>query len=53
MKTLIASMVAALALSNAAAAQNPPPPTQEKPAPTMTGTWAIEATHSAGTARRP
>lgn len=31
-----------------AAAQNPPPQTQEKPAPTMTGTWLIEAQHSAG-----
>lgn len=31
--------------------QNPPqkpPPEQQKPAPTMTGTWLIEAHHSAG-----
>ena len=26
-----------------------PPQSQDKPAPTMTGTWAIEAHHSAGT----
>ena len=34
-----------------AAAQSgqPPPPNQQKPAPTMTGTWAFEVTHSAGT----
>ena len=36
-------------------AQNPPPatppapPAQEKPAPTLTGTWGLEVTHSAGT----
>ena len=34
-------------------AQNPPPPTpppaQEKPAATLTGTWVLEVTHSAGT----
>jgi hypothetical protein len=29
--------------------QNPPPPSQQKPAPTMTGTWAFEVHHSAGT----
>ena len=35
--------------------QNPPPtappapPAQEKPAPTLTGTWGLEVTHSAGT----
>ena len=26
-----------------------PPPSQQKPAPTMTGTWAFEVSHSAGT----
>jgi len=40
--------------SGAAAAQSgqqqqPPPPNQQKPAPTMTGTWAFEVHHSAGT----
>ncbi len=33
----------------APAGQQPPPPSQQKPAPTMTGTWAFEVTHSAGT----
>ena len=45
----IAILVALLAAP--VAAQNPPqkpPPEQQKPAPTMTGTWAIEAHHSAG-----
>ena len=49
---LIAHVMSALLLSAALAAQNPPqnppPANQEKPAPTMTGTWAIEAHHSAG-----
>jgi hypothetical protein len=45
----IAMLIALLAAP--VAAQNPPqkpPPEQQKPAPTMTGTWAIEAHHSAG-----
>ena len=33
----------------APAGQQQPPPSQQKPAPTMTGTWAFEVTHSAGT----
>ena len=28
--------------------QNPPPKEQQKPAPTMTGTWVLETHHSAG-----
>ena len=32
---------------NAAAAANPPPPTQEKPAPTLTGTWGVRG-HTLG-----
>ncbi len=56
MKTLTA--VAALVTTMAATfafAQNPPttppptPPAQEKPAPSLTGTWGLEVTHSAGT----
>jgi hypothetical protein len=52
MKTSIASAALVLAVIAAPrAAQDPPPPppqTQEKPAPTMTGTWGLEAHHSAG-----
>jgi hypothetical protein len=33
----------------AAAGQQPPPPSQQQPASTMTGTWAFEVNHSAGT----
>ena len=50
MKHLTAVLVATLMIPVAVAAQDPKPPQgQEKPAPTMTGTWAIEAHHSAGT----
>ena len=52
MSTLAAAVALALAVAGAqAAAQDPKPPQppQEKPAATMTGTWAIEAHHSAGT----
>lgn len=48
---LIAHVASVLMCSAVLLAQNPPqkpPPQQEKPAPTMTGTWAIEAHHSAG-----
>jgi hypothetical protein len=49
MKRILIPVIAVLALGGPVLAQNPPPPqNQEKPAPTMTGTWAIEATHSAG-----
>jgi hypothetical protein len=46
--TCILTMLLAAAPLNT---QNPPPkppPEQQKPAPTMTGTWLIEAHHSAG-----
>lgn len=42
-----ASWDAKRAASQAAPPQNPPP-AQDKPAPTMTGTWSFEVTHSAG-----
>lgn len=45
---LIAVLLATLPAAGAAAAQPPPPPSQEKPAPTMTGTWILEVHHSAG-----
>ncbi len=56
MKTLkaVAVLVATLA-ATVAFAQNPPttppstPPAQEKPASSLTGTWGLEVTHSAGT----
>jgi len=50
MKTSVASVVLVLAFVAAprAAQDPPPPPNQEKPAPTMTGTWALEVHHSAG-----
>jgi hypothetical protein len=49
--TIIAHLITAFLLAGPVVAQNPPqkpPPQQEKPAPTMNGTWAIEAHHSAG-----
>jgi hypothetical protein len=42
---LIALLVSPMTTQNPP--QKPPPP-QEKPAPTMTGTWLIESHHSAG-----
>ena len=50
-KLLIALLVTAFTGSALRAAQNPPapPPAQEKPAATLTGTWAFEVQHSAGT----
>ena len=49
MKTRITAVLIALSLAGATAAQNSAPPqNQEKPASTMTGTWAIEAHHAAG-----
>jgi hypothetical protein len=50
MRITIAALLAVLLHGGSMAAQDPQPPpqTQEKPAPTMTGTWAIEAHHSAG-----
>ena len=38
----------ALTTVSLTAQEGKPPQTQEKPAPTMTGTWLIEAQHSAG-----
>jgi hypothetical protein len=50
MKTIAAAVIALAAAAAPLAAQDPKPPqAQEKPAATMTGTWAIEAHHSAGT----
>lgn len=50
MKTLAAAVIALAAAAAPLAAQDQKPPQgQEKPAATMTGTWAIEAHHSAGT----
>ncbi len=49
--TAIAALLVTVA-TPVAFAQNPPPtppPAQEKPAPTLTGTWGLEVTHSAGT----
>lgn len=54
-KLLIAVVALGLTGSAGLLAQNPPtpppqaPPAQEKPAPTMTGTWGLEVQHSAGT----
>jgi len=49
MKTLITALLVTLSLAGVTAARNSAPPqNQEKPAPTMTGTWAIEAHHAAG-----
>lgn len=51
MLTAIAALLLTVGMP-AAFAQDPPPaapPAQEKPAPTMTGSWAFEVTHSAGT----
>ena len=51
MTTIITCLMAALLLAGPVVPQNPPqnpPPQQEKPAASMTGTWAIEAHHSAG-----
>ena len=51
----ILTILAVVALfSGSGAGQNPPPqeppkpPSQEKPAPTLTGTWVFEVHHSAG-----
>jgi hypothetical protein len=49
MKSLITALIVAFSLVGRIAAQDPAPPkNQEKPVATMTGTWAIEAHHSAG-----
>lgn len=54
-KILIAVVAITLTGSTSLLAQNPPtqpptpPPSQEKPAPSLTGTWAFEVQHSAGT----
>jgi hypothetical protein len=54
-KVLIAVVAAGLTGTASLLAQNPPtpppqaPPAQEKPAQTLTGTWALEVHHSAGT----
>jgi hypothetical protein len=56
-KLLIALLAVALTGGVGLLAQNPPtpptppqqPPAPEKPAPTLTGTWAFEVHHSAGT----
>jgi hypothetical protein len=54
-KLLIAILAVTLTGSAGLVVQNPPtpppqaPPAQEKPAPTLTGTWAFEVHHSAGT----
>ena len=53
MKKLLTAVLAVTLMGTAAViAQNPPsqpPPAQDKPAPTLTGTWAFEVQHSAGT----
>ncbi len=56
MKKLLIALVALAVIGSAGLlAQNPPtpppqaPPAQEKPAATLTGTWALEVQHSAGT----
>lgn len=49
--TFTACIFAAILLAapaGARAPQNPPPKEQQKPAPTMTGTWVLETHHSAG-----
>ena len=46
---ILSALLAAVPLAAQNPPQNPPPPNQEKPAATMTGTWAIEAHHAAGT----
>lgn len=43
-----ALVLAVIAAPRAAQDPQPPPQNQEKPAPTMTGTWALEVQHSAG-----
>jgi hypothetical protein len=56
-KLLIALLAVTLTGGAGLLAQNPPtpptppqqPPAPEKPAPTLTGTWAFEVHHSAGT----
>lgn len=49
MKALMTALIVAVSLAGSTAAQDPPPPpNQEKPAPTLTGTWAFEVHHSAG-----
>lgn len=49
MKALMTALIVAVSLAGPTAAQDPPPPpNQEKPAPTLTGTWAFEVHHSAG-----
>lgn len=54
-KLLIALVAVAVTGSAGLLAQNPPtpppqaPPAQEKPAATLTGTWALDVQHSAGT----
>lgn len=51
MKKLLIALFTVAICSPVLAAQNPPapPPAQEKPAATLTGTWAFEVHHSAGT----
>ena len=49
MKAMMTALIVAVSLAGPTAAQDPPPPqNQEKPAPTLTGTWAFEVHHSAG-----
>ncbi len=48
MKRILVAIIAVLAVGRPLDAQNPPPQNQEKPAATLTGTWALEAHHSAG-----
>jgi len=48
MKRILVAIIAVLAVGSPLAAQSPAPQNQEKPAATLTGTWALEAHHSAG-----
>lgn len=49
MKELLFAVLAVALTGSTSLAQNPPPPpAQEKPVPTLTGTWAFEVHHSAG-----
>jgi hypothetical protein len=49
MKQLTAIAALLIAVSTPIASAQNPPPAQEKPAATLTGTWGLEVTHSAGT----
>jgi hypothetical protein len=47
--TLFFALLVALSFGGSLVARNAPPPqNQEKPAPTLTGTWLFEVHHSAG-----